>query len=118
MLFQWDLCTNLFLFISLGGAYSNAHDQWGQPSDTFSPGVVQSSMSEARITGTLPVEEVGSSLFPNKRPKSRSKFNLLQFVKGGASSSQSTSHAQTAPGSSVSASWPLPLDQGYSLFFS
>ncbi len=111
MLFQWDLCTNLFLFISLGGAYSNAHDQWGQPSDTFSPGVVQSSMSDARITGTLPVEEVGSSLFPNKRPKSRSKFNLLQFVKGGASSSQSTSHAQTAPGSSVSASGPLPLDE-------
>ncbi len=63
------------------------------------------------MTGTLPVEEVGSSLFSNKPLKSRSKFNLLQFVKGGSSSPQSTSHAQTAPGSSVSASWPLPLDE-------
>ncbi len=68
-------------------------------------------MSKARITGTMPVEEVGSNLSSNKPPKSRSKFNLLQFVKGGASSSQLTSHAQTAPGSSVSASWPLPLDE-------
>ncbi|KAF4107886.1 hypothetical protein G5714_010645 [Onychostoma macrolepis] len=94
-----------------GGAYSNAHQQWGQPSDTFSPHAVQSSMPEARVTGTLPVEEVGSSLFSNKPLKSRSKFNLLQFVKGGSSSSQSTSHAQTAPGSSVSAFLPLPLDE-------
>ncbi len=99
------------LFNSIGGPYSNAHDRWGQPSDTFSPSAVQSSMSEARMTGTLPVEEVGSSLFSNKPLKSRSKFNLLQFVKGGSSSPQSTSHAQTAPGSSVSASWPLPLDE-------
>ncbi len=104
-------CVQMCFFISIGRAYSNAHDQWDQPSDTFSPGVVQSSMSEARITGTLPVEEVGSSLFSNKPPKSRSTYNLLQFIKGGASSSQSTSHAQTAPGSSVSASWPLPLDE-------
>ncbi len=99
------------LFNSIGGAYSNAHDRWGQPSDTFSPSAVQSSMSEARMTGALPVEEVGSSLFSNKPLKSRSKFNLLQFVKGGSSSPQSTSHAQTAPGSLVSASWPLPLDE-------
>ncbi len=99
------------LFNSIGGAYSNAHDRWGQPSDTFSPSAVQSSMSEARMTGALPVEEVGSSLFSNKPLKSRSKFNLLQFVKGGSSSPQSTSHAQAAPGSSVSASWPLPLDE-------
>ncbi len=99
------------LFNYIGGAHSNAHDRWGQPSDTFSPSAVQSSMSEARMTGALPVEEVGSSLFSNKPLKSRSKFNLLQFVKGGSSSPQSTSHAQTAPGSSVSASWPLPLDE-------
>ncbi len=99
------------LFNSIGGAYSNAHDRWGQPSDTFSPSAVQSSMSEARMTGALPVEEVGSSLFSNKPLKSRSKFNLLQFVKGGSSSPQSTSHAQAAPGSSVAASWPLPLDE-------
>ncbi len=80
MLVQWYLCTKVIFFISIGGAYSNAHDQWGQPSDTFTPGVVQSSMSKGRITGTLPVEEVGSSLFSNKPPKSRSKFDLLQFV--------------------------------------
>ncbi len=92
------------LFNSIGGAYSNAHARWGQPSDTFSPSAVQSSMSEAH-------EEVGSSLFSNKPLKSRSKSNLLQFVKGGSSSLQSMSHAQTAPGSSVSASWPLPLDE-------
>ncbi len=55
VLVQWDLCSNVFLFISIGGTYSNAHDQWGQPSDTLSPGVVQSSMSKARITGTMPV---------------------------------------------------------------
>ncbi|RXN19154.1 flocculation FLO11-like protein [Labeo rohita] len=67
-------------------------------------------MSEARVTGALPVEEVGSSLFPSRPLKSRSKFNLLQFVKGGSISSQSTSHAQTAPSSSVSASLPLPVD--------
>ncbi len=111
MLVQWVLCEKVFLFISIGGAYSNAHDRWGQPSDTFTPGVVQSSMSKARITGTLPVEEVGSSLFSNKPMKSRSKLNPLQFVKGGTSSSQSTYHAQTAPGSSVSASWPLHLEE-------
>ncbi|XP_050977331.1 hornerin isoform X4 [Labeo rohita] len=87
-----------------GGAHSNAHP------DTLSPRAVQSSMSEARVTGALPVEEVGSSLFPSRPLKSRSKFNLLQFVKGGSISSQSTSHAQTAPSSSVSASLPLPVD--------
>ncbi len=99
------------LFNSIGGADSNAHARWGHPSDTFSPSAVQSSMSEAHMTGNLPVEEVGSSLFSNKPLKSRSKYNLLQFVKGGSSSLQSMSHAQTAPGSSVSASWPLPLDE-------
>uniref|UniRef100_A0A671RKM5 Zgc:173770 n=1 Tax=Sinocyclocheilus anshuiensis TaxID=1608454 RepID=A0A671RKM5_9TELE len=87
-------------------AYSNAHHLWGQPSDALSPHAVQSSMSETRVT--LPVEEVGSCLFPNKPLKSRSKLNVLQFVKGGSSSYQSTSLAQTAPGSSVSASLPLP----------
>ncbi|XP_016328540.1 hornerin-like [Sinocyclocheilus anshuiensis] len=89
-----------------GRAYSNAHHLWGQPSDALSPHAVQSSMSETRVT--LPVEEVGSCLFPNKPLKSRSKLNVLQFVKGGSSSYQSTSLAQTAPGSSVSASLPLP----------
>ncbi len=96
------------LFDSIGGAYSNAHHQWGQPYATFSPRAVQSSMSEAPVTGNLPVEEVGSTLFPNKPLKSRSKLNLLQFVKGGSSSYQSMSHAQTAPSSYASASLPLP----------
>ncbi|XP_016328600.1 uncharacterized protein LOC107678017 [Sinocyclocheilus anshuiensis] len=65
-------------------------------------------MSEARVIGTLPVEEVGFTLFPNKPLKSRSKLNLLQFVKGGSSSYQSVSHAQTAPSSYALASLPLP----------
>ncbi|XP_016384073.1 flocculation protein FLO11-like [Sinocyclocheilus rhinocerous] len=94
-----------------GGVSSSAHHGWGQPSDAFSPRAVQSSMSEVRLTGFLPVEEVGSSLFPNKPLKSKSKLNLLQFVKGGSSSYQSTSHAQTTPSSSVSASLPLSLNQ-------
>ncbi|XP_016383994.1 uncharacterized protein LOC107720702 isoform X1 [Sinocyclocheilus rhinocerous] len=94
-----------------GGAYSSAHHGWGQPSDAFSPRAVQSSMSEINLTGILPVEEVGSSLFPNNPLKSKSKLNLLQFVKGGSSSYQSTSHAQTAPSSSVSASLTLSLNQ-------
>ncbi|XP_016384062.1 protein DSE2-like [Sinocyclocheilus rhinocerous] len=94
-----------------GGVSSSAHHGWGQPSDAFSPRAVQSSMSEVRLTGFLPVEEVGSSLFPNKPLKSKSKLNLLQFVKGGSSSYQSTSHAQTAPSSSVSASLTLSLNQ-------
>ncbi|XP_016340639.1 serine-rich adhesin for platelets-like isoform X2 [Sinocyclocheilus anshuiensis] len=94
-----------------GGAYSGTHHGWGQPSDTFSPRTVQSSMSEVHVTGILPVEEVGSSLFPNKPLKSKSKLNLLQFVKGGSNSYQSTSHAQTTPSSSVSASLPLSLSQ-------
>ncbi|KAL0182331.1 hypothetical protein M9458_021706, partial [Cirrhinus mrigala] len=97
------------LFHSIGGARSNAHNLWGLPPDTHSPRAVQSSMPEARATGTLPVEEVGSSLFPSRPLKSRSKFNLTQFVKGGSVSSQSTSHAQTAPSSSVSAALLLPV---------
>uniref|UniRef100_A0A9J7X8S8 Mucin-19-like n=1 Tax=Cyprinus carpio carpio TaxID=630221 RepID=A0A9J7X8S8_CYPCA len=78
------------------GTYSDAHHGWGLPSDAFSPHGVQSSVSEVHVTGILPVEEVGSSLFPNKPLKSKSKLNLLQFVKGGSSNFQSTSHAQTA----------------------
>ncbi|XP_016340666.1 uncharacterized protein LOC107687724 isoform X2 [Sinocyclocheilus anshuiensis] len=97
-----------------GGVSSSAHHGWGQPSDAFSPRAVQSSMSEVHVTGILPVEEVGSSLFPNKPLKSKSKLNLLQFVKGGSSSYQSMSHAQTAPSSSVSASLPLSLNQQHS----
>uniref|UniRef100_A0A8C2JYM6 Mucin-19-like n=1 Tax=Cyprinus carpio TaxID=7962 RepID=A0A8C2JYM6_CYPCA len=84
------------LFNSIDGTYSDAHHGWGLPSDAFSPHAVQSSVSEVHVTGILPVEEVGSSLFPNKPLKSKSKLNLLQFVKGGSSNFQSTSHAQTA----------------------
>ncbi|XP_051764349.1 mucin-19-like isoform X15 [Ctenopharyngodon idella] len=104
----------VFLFLSSaygfkGGAYSNAHQRWGQPSDnTFSPHAVQSSVSEVPVTGTLP-EEVGSSLFTNRPLK---RFNLLQFVKGHDSSHhESMSYAQTAPSSSVFASLPLPLSE-------
>ncbi|XP_043105757.1 mucin-17-like [Puntigrus tetrazona] len=79
-----------------GGASSSAHHQ---PSDTFSPRAVQSSMSE----------EVGSSLFI--KPLESTEFNPLQFVKGGFSSSQSTSYAQTSPSSSVSASLLLPVNE-------
>ncbi|XP_059400703.1 uncharacterized protein LOC132132342 [Carassius carassius] len=88
-------------------AYSDAHRGWGQPSDARSHHAVQSSMSEVHVTGTLPVEEVGSSLFPAKPLKSKSKWNLPQFVKGGSSSYLSMSHAQAAPSSSVS----LPLSR-------
>ncbi|KAK9965111.1 hypothetical protein ABG768_004220 [Culter alburnus] len=69
-----------------------------QPSDsTFSPSAVQSSVSEVPVTGILP-EEVGSRFF-NNRPLKR--LNLLQFVKGHVSSRhESTSHAQSTPGTS------------------
>ncbi|KTG47247.1 hypothetical protein cypCar_00042923 [Cyprinus carpio] len=68
-------------------------------------------MSEVHVTENSPVEEVGPSLFPNKPLKSKSKLNLLQFVKGGSSSYQSTSHAQTVQSSSGSASLPQALNQ-------
>ncbi|XP_059400704.1 mucin-12-like [Carassius carassius] len=93
------------------GAYSDAHRGWGQPSDARSHHAVQSSMSEVHVTRTLPVEEVGSRLFPAKPLKSKSKWNLPQFVKGGSSSYPSMSHAQTAPSSSVSVSLPLSRNQ-------
>ncbi|XP_077069880.1 uncharacterized protein LOC143722350 isoform X2 [Siphateles boraxobius] len=94
-----------------GGAHSNAHHRWGEPSDkTFSPRAVQSSVSEVPVTGILP-EEVGSSLFITRPLK---RLNLLQFVKGRVSSRhESTSHAQTAPSSSVLASLPLPFNELY-----
>ncbi|XP_039542410.1 hornerin-like [Pimephales promelas] len=94
-----------------GGARSDAHHWWGQPSyKTFSPRAVQSSVSEVPVTGILP-EEVGSSRFTNRPLK---RLNLHQFVKGGVSSSHgSMSHAQTAPSSSVLASLPLPLNERY-----
>ncbi|XP_059401200.1 uncharacterized protein LOC132132721 [Carassius carassius] len=94
------------------GTHSNSNHGWGQPSDAFSPPAVQSSMSEVHVTGSLPIEEVGSSLFPKKTLKSKSKLNPLQFVKGGSSiHHRSTSHAQTASSSSVSTTLPLPLNQ-------
>ncbi|XP_026129248.1 flocculation protein FLO11-like [Carassius auratus] len=70
-----------------------------------------SDISEAHVTETLPVGEVGSTLFPQKSFRSRSKLNLLQFVKGGSSSDQSVSHDRTAPSSYASASLPPPLVQ-------
>ncbi|XP_026075448.1 mucin-19-like isoform X1 [Carassius auratus] len=91
------------------GTHSN--HGWGQPSDAFSPPAVQSSMSEVYVTKNLPIEEVGSSLFPKKTLKIKSKLNPLQFVKGGSSIYRSTSHAQTASSSSVSTTLPLSLNQ-------
>uniref|UniRef100_A0A8C1QNZ0 Uncharacterized protein n=1 Tax=Cyprinus carpio TaxID=7962 RepID=A0A8C1QNZ0_CYPCA len=66
-----------FLFDSIGVAYSS--DPWDQPPDTL-PLAVQSSMSETHVTGTLPVEEVGSTLFPNKPLKSRSNRSGTQLA--------------------------------------
>ncbi|XP_026075465.1 mucin-12-like [Carassius auratus] len=99
------------------GAYSESHHGWGQPSDGLTPHAVQSSMSEVHVTGTLPVEEVGSSLFPTKPLKSKSKWNLAQFVKGGSSSYPSMPDAQATPSSSVSVSLPLSRNQQSSSSF-
>ncbi|XP_021334993.2 uncharacterized protein zgc:173837 [Danio rerio] len=90
-----------------GFAYStspNAGQWWGQSSDnTFLPLVVQSSESKAPVTGVL-LEEVVSSL-----PKNRPKFNVLQAVKGGVSSSSDSTPQDLTPNTPSSAS--LPVDQ-------
>ncbi|XP_016313580.1 mucin-19-like [Sinocyclocheilus anshuiensis] len=66
----------------------------------FSPSEVQSSVLEAPVTGSIPVEEVASNMFAGKNPNaSRPLFSLSrQYVKGGFSSSYgSVSHTQSAP---------------------
>ncbi|XP_017213515.3 uncharacterized protein [Danio rerio] len=95
----------LFWMNADGYSYSTSPnaDQWlGQPSEkTFLPLVVQSSVAEAPVTGVL-LEEVVSSL-----PKNRPKFNLLQVVKDGvSSSSDSTPQTLNTPSSAS-----LPMDQ-------
>ncbi|NP_001410531.1 uncharacterized protein LOC327419 precursor [Danio rerio] len=84
--------------------YPNAGQWWGQPTDNaFLPLVVQSSVPESPVTGVLP-EEVVSSL-----PKNSPKFNLLQVVKGGVSSSSDSTPQALSPNTPSSAS--LPVDQ-------
>nr|XP_021327917.1 mucin-5AC isoform X3 [Danio rerio] len=84
--------------------YPNAGQWWGQPSDNaFLPLVVQSSVPESPVTGVV-LEEVVSSL-----PKNRPKFNLLQAVKGGVSSSSDSTPQALSPNTPSSAS--LPVDQ-------
>nr|XP_021334992.1 mucin-5AC isoform X1 [Danio rerio] len=84
--------------------YPNAGQWWGQPSDNaFLPLVVQSSVPESPVTGVL-LEEVVSSL-----PKNRPKFNVLQAVKGGVSSSSDSTPQALSPNTPSSAS--LPVDQ-------
>ncbi|XP_016415115.1 endochitinase A-like isoform X2 [Sinocyclocheilus rhinocerous] len=66
----------------------------------FSPREVQSSLLEAPVTGSIPVEEVASNMFAGKKPNaSRPLFSLSHlYVKGGFSSSYgSMSHTQSAP---------------------
>nr|XP_017213515.2 mucin-17-like isoform X1 [Danio rerio] len=97
----------LFWMNADGYSYSTSPnaDQWlGQPSEkTFLPLVVQSSVAEAPVTGVL-LEEVVSSL-----PKNRPKFNLLQVVKGGVSSSSDSTPQTLSLNTPSSAS--LPVDQ-------
>nr|XP_002661910.2 mucin-5AC-like [Danio rerio] len=84
--------------------YPNSGQWWGQPSDNaFLPLVVQSSVPEAPVTGVL-LEEVVSHL-----PKNNPKFNLLQVVKGGVSSSSDSTPQALPPNTPSSAS--LPVDQ-------
>eukprot|EP00067_Danio_rerio_P034466 XP_017211332.1 flocculation protein FLO11-like isoform X1 [Danio rerio] len=79
--------------------YPNAGQWWGQPSDNaFLPLVVQSSVPEAPVTGVL-LEEVVSRL-----PKNNPKFNLLQVVKGGVSSSSDSTPQALPPNTPSSAS--------------
>ncbi|XP_016091474.1 hornerin-like isoform X2 [Sinocyclocheilus grahami] len=66
----------------------------------FSPREVQSSVLEAPVTGSIPVEEVASNMFAGKNPNaSRPPFSISrQYVKGGFSSSYgSMSPTQSAP---------------------
>ncbi|XP_016091472.1 hornerin-like isoform X2 [Sinocyclocheilus grahami] len=66
----------------------------------FSPREVQSSVLEAPVTGSIPVEEVALNMFAGKNPNaSRPPFSLSrQYVKGGFSSSYgSMSPTQSAP---------------------
>ncbi|XP_073801620.1 uncharacterized isoform X1 [Danio rerio] len=78
--------------------YPNAGQWWGQPSDNaFLPLVVQSSVPEAPVTEVL-LEEVVSRL-----PKNNPKFNLLQVVKGGVSSSSDSTPQALPPNTPSSA---------------
>ncbi|XP_073801594.1 uncharacterized protein isoform X1 [Danio rerio] len=82
--------------------YPNAGQWWGQPSDNaFLPLVVQSSVPEAPVTGVL-LEEVVSRL-----PKNNPKFNLLQVVKGGVSSSSDSTPQALPPNTPSSATQPV-----------
>uniref|UniRef100_A0A8C1R0U7 Hornerin-like n=1 Tax=Cyprinus carpio TaxID=7962 RepID=A0A8C1R0U7_CYPCA len=78
----------------------------------FSPGGIQSSVLEAPVTGSIPVEEVAPNMLLGKSPSaSRSRFSLShQYVKGGSSSSYGPmSHTQSSPSVSDSVSQLLQL---------
>ncbi|XP_067286106.1 uncharacterized protein zgc:111868 isoform X2 [Pseudorasbora parva] len=80
----------------------------------FSPRGAQSSVLEAPVTGSNPLEEVASNELAWQQPNaSSSLFSLpLKYVKGGLYSSYvSMSPTQSAPNSSVSASLVPPLNQ-------
>ncbi|CAM4730308.1 unnamed protein product [Leuciscus chuanchicus] len=84
-----------------GGAFSNAYQQWGQPSDnTFSPHAVQSSVSDVPVTGTLP-EEVGSSLFPNRFLKRGSLKQFTSTFTGRTGTNERSSSPFSLQGSST-----------------
>ncbi|XP_052467864.1 serine-rich adhesin for platelets [Carassius gibelio] len=77
----------------------------------------QSSVSEAPVTGSIPVEEVASNMLAGKNPDaSKSPLSPSQYVKRGFSSSYgSMSHTQSAPNVLDRISSPLQLQGSSSL---
>ncbi|XP_056592018.1 mucin-4-like [Triplophysa dalaica] len=104
------LSSKVFSGSSLRGVYSKTNLRWGQAShNAFAPRAVQSSQSEYPVTGSISVDEVGSSVTIDRSQKSTSRFsNPRQYVKGGFSSSHETSRTQTG---SVSAALAVPQDE-------
>ncbi|XP_016415112.1 hornerin-like isoform X1 [Sinocyclocheilus rhinocerous] len=102
---KWVHLLVFLIFLKHAVGYEGWLSQNVQPQNwsvhkLFSPREVQSSVLEAPVTGSIPVEEVASNMFAGKSPNaSRPLFSLSRpYVKGGFSSSYgSMSHTQSAP---------------------